>query len=181
MSVSVSDIEETDSEESSAESLDLSEEEFQSQRASQRSRSLSSNAAAEKTKDRKPSLLEAEATKHKKRVEKKLEDIKKNMPPPAEDLSLSRKNSLIADQEFAGKRIEKTEDMPITRICLTGGPCAGKTTALAELTLVLTQMGFRVLQVPEAATILKKGGALITTHKMTFTHAVKFQINLMKL
>jgi hypothetical protein len=26
---------------------------------------------------------------------------------------------------------------PITRICLTGGPCAGKTTALASLTLHL--------------------------------------------
>jgi tRNA uridine 5-carbamoylmethylation protein Kti12 len=45
---------------------------------------------------------------------------------------------------------------------MTGGPCAGKTTALAELTLVLNQMGFRVLQVPEAATILRKGGISIT-------------------
>lgn len=26
---------------------------------------------------------------------------------------------------------------PITRICLTGGPCAGKTTALATLSSVL--------------------------------------------
>lgn len=63
---------------------------------------------------------------------------------------------------------KKKNEYPITRICLTGGPCAGKTTALTELTLVLQQMGFRVLQVPEAATIMKKGGALITTHKMSF-------------
>lgn len=27
---------------------------------------------------------------------------------------------------------------PITRICLTGGPCAGKTTALSTLSTVLT-------------------------------------------
>jgi predicted ATPase len=27
----------------------------------------------------------------------------------------------------------KEEKKPITRICVTGGPCAGKTTALAEL------------------------------------------------
>jgi hypothetical protein len=38
-----------------------------------------------------------------------------------------------------------------------------------------------VLQVPEAATILMKGGALIQTPKMMFSNAVKFQISLMKL
>jgi hypothetical protein len=42
-------------------------------------------------------------------------------------------------------------------------------------------MGFRVLQVPEAATIMMKGGAFIETPKMTFSKAVRFQINLMKL
>jgi len=50
---------------------------------------------------------------------------------------------------------------PITRICLTGGPCAGKTTALATLGLHLKQIGYRVLLVPEAATILMQGGAMI--------------------
>ena len=45
----------------------------------------------------------------------------------------------------------------------------------------MNQLGFRVLLVPEAATVLKKGGALITTSKMSFTDAVKFQMNLMKL
>jgi dephospho-CoA kinase len=50
---------------------------------------------------------------------------------------------------------------PIIRICLTGGPCAGKTTALVSLNQVLTQLGFKVLQVPEAATMLMKGGAMI--------------------
>lgn len=42
-------------------------------------------------------------------------------------------------------------------------------------------MGFRILQVPEAATIMMKGGAFIETPKMTFSKAVRFQINLMKL
>lgn len=71
--------------------------------------------------------------------------------------------------------------MAITRICLTGGPCAGKTTALATLSQVFAQMGYRVLQVPEVATILMKGNALIQTHKMTMSNAVQFQISLMKL
>ena len=89
----------------------------------------------------------------------------------------------IHDDEKTSQRsgTKKKTEHPITRICLTGGPCAGKTTALTELTLVLQQMGFRVLQVPEAATIMKKGGALIMTHKMSFAQAVGFQKNLMKL
>jgi len=41
-------------------------------------------------------------------------------------------------------------------------------------------MGFRVLVVPEAATMLMKGGAMIMTHTMTFAEAVKFQINIMR-
>eukprot|EP00352_Strombidinopsis_acuminata_P000129 CAMPEP_0176342082 /NCGR_PEP_ID=MMETSP0126-20121128/2894_1 /TAXON_ID=141414 ORGANISM="Strombidinopsis acuminatum, Strain SPMC142" /NCGR_SAMPLE_ID=MMETSP0126 /ASSEMBLY_ACC=CAM_ASM_000229 /LENGTH=128 /DNA_ID=CAMNT_0017687287 /DNA_START=460 /DNA_END=846 /DNA_ORIENTATION=+ len=69
---------------------------------------------------------------------------------------------------------------PIFRICLTGGPCAGKTTALSTLQTVLSQMGFKVLIVPEAATMLMKGGCMIQTHKLSFSEAVKFQINVMK-
>ena len=63
---------------------------------------------------------------------------------------------------------------PIIRICLTGGPCAGKTTAMATLNQRLSQLGFRVLIVPEAATMLMKGGAMIQTHKLGFADAVRF-------
>jgi len=50
---------------------------------------------------------------------------------------------------------------PIYRVCLTGGPCAGKTTALTTITDHLTQKGFKVLIVPEAATLMMKGGCFI--------------------
>jgi len=50
---------------------------------------------------------------------------------------------------------------PIYRVCLTGGPCAGKTTAMATLSNILTQRGYRVLVVPEAATMMMKGGCMI--------------------
>ena len=49
----------------------------------------------------------------------------------------------------------------IYRVCLTGGPCAGKTTAMATLTLQLTTKGFKVYVVPEAATLMMKGGCFI--------------------
>ena len=77
------------------------------------------------------------------------------------------------------KAISKSKHQ-ITRICLTGGPCAGKTTALLTLYEKITEQGFKVLLVPEAATLMMKGGCFIQTGKMTFADGVKFQINLMK-
>lgn len=46
----------------------------------------------------------------------------------------------------------------VTEIVITGGPCAGKTTAMAFLQQKLTEYGFRVLVAPETATILITGG-----------------------
>jgi hypothetical protein len=46
----------------------------------------------------------------------------------------------------------------VYRVVLTGGPCAGKTTALARLTERLEDFGFKVFRVPEAATLLQNGG-----------------------
>lgn len=48
--------------------------------------------------------------------------------------------------------------MSITKIVITGGPCAGKTTALSWLQNAFTQLGYRVLFVPETATELISGG-----------------------
>lgn len=67
----------------------------------------------------------------------------------------------LEDAMLTSNKEEKGSKTTITRICLTGGPCAGKTTALTTMSLHLKQIGYRVLLVPEAATILMKGGALI--------------------
>ena len=48
--------------------------------------------------------------------------------------------------------------MEITKIVITGGPCAGKTTALSRIQSVYTQMGYTVLFVSETATDLISGG-----------------------
>lgn len=71
--------------------------------------------------------------------------------------------------------------MNVTRILLTGGPCAGKTTALAEIQQDLTQLGYKVLVVPEAATLLMKGGAMIVSAAFTAQQGLLFQKGLMKL
>ena len=55
----------------------------------------------------------------------------------------------------------------VTRILLTGGPCAGKTTIMASISQDLQQLGYKVLIVPEAATIIMKGGAMIVSSSFT--------------
>lgn len=70
---------------------------------------------------------------------------------------------------------------PITRICFTGGPCAGKTTVMAHCADQLRQLGIKTYIVPEAASILSKGGATRPKVSEDKEKAVKFQINLLKL
>lgn len=69
--------------------------------------------------------------------------------------------------------------VPLHRIVLTGGPCAGKTTALARITERLESLGWRVFRVPEAATLLFSGGA----RPATWSHdeQVRFQTLLLTL
>jgi hypothetical protein len=51
-----------------------------------------------------------------------------------------------------------TEQTMPHRVVFSGGPCGGKTTAITILSDRLEAMGFRVLRVPEAATILLNSG-----------------------
>ena len=55
--------------------------------------------------------------------------------------------------------------MDITKIVITGGPCAGKTTAMSWIQDAFTQRGYAVLFVPETATEFIKGGVAPWTCK----------------
>ena len=46
----------------------------------------------------------------------------------------------------------------VGKIVLTGGPCAGKTSALTKIEEELTEKGYKVFIVSESATELIKGG-----------------------
>ena len=48
--------------------------------------------------------------------------------------------------------------MDIQKIVITGGPCAGKSTALSWIQKAFTHMGYTVLFVSETATELISGG-----------------------
>ena len=53
---------------------------------------------------------------------------------------------------------EEENQVEITKIVITGGPCAGKTTAMSWIQSNFTKLGYRVLFVPETATELITGG-----------------------
>jgi CYTH domain-containing protein/predicted ATPase len=67
----------------------------------------------------------------------------------------------------------------IHRIVLTGGPCGGKSTALAKISDRLSLLGFRVFQVPEAPTLLFQGGASL--RGASPEQQLVFQSNLLRL
>ena len=56
------------------------------------------------------------------------------------------------------KKREEVSSVEITKIVITGGPCAGKSTAMSWVQNAFTQMGYAVLFVPETATELITGG-----------------------
>ena len=62
----------------------------------------------------------------------------------------------------------------ITKIVLTGGPCAGKTTTLAKIVQYFTYRGFAVYTQPEAATLFNQAGVnFLTDDKRLFFESEK--------
>lgn len=62
----------------------------------------------------------------------------------------------------------------ITKIVITGGPCAGKTTALNSIRKVFSEKGYTVVFVPETASELISGGIApwTTDTNQTFQHTL---------
>lgn len=60
--------------------------------------------------------------------------------------------------EMLLKKWEERKVKKITKIVLTGGPCAGKSTAMSWIQNAFTERGYTVLFVPETATELITGG-----------------------
>lgn len=59
-------------------------------------------------------------------------------------------------------------DTTIIKICFTGGPCAGKTTAISSVANTLRDKGYEAMCVPEAATLIFSSGGVLdmTTYTM---------------
>ena len=61
-------------------------------------------------------------------------------------------------EQLLQMKVQESGPVNITKIVLTGGPCAGKTTAMSWIQNHFTKLGYRVLFVPETATELITGG-----------------------
>jgi signal recognition particle GTPase len=66
--------------------------------------------------------------------------------------------SLTEDLSEAERNLQAEGKVPFFKFVLTGGPCAGKTTALARIYSYLRERGFEVITCPEAFTILASNG-----------------------
>ena len=66
----------------------------------------------------------------------------------------------------------------IKKVVLTGGPCAGKSTAIAKISKVFTEKGYEVLVVPETATeIINMGIKPFGDNKINMYDFKKFIIS----
>lgn len=75
----------------------------------------------------------------------------------------------------------KTRPSNVYTIVFTGGPCAGKTTAITYCAEKLREMGFGAICVPEAATMIFSSGGVLNMSTYTPYQGIEFQKALMKL
>lgn len=74
---------------------------------------------------------------------------------------------LCTEQQARGKAkvelkddVNYGEDQYVYRVCLTGGPCGGKSSSQKSLSQALTAKGYNVYFAPEVPTILMNGGCV---------------------
>jgi len=90
----------------------------------------------------------------------------------------SRSNGLVEACHISSKELVPS-GARVWKLVLTGGPCAGKTTAQARLSTFFESIGWRVFRVPEAATVIINGG--IKFGVLTPEETLVFQEDLIKL
>jgi thymidylate kinase len=85
------------------------------------------------------------------------------------------------NEEIIVKELIKYKENPIYRIAITGGPCAGKSTALTTISKYFSKAGFHVMVVPEIPTIVAHGGGLKDFYSFGSKDRMHFQLDLIKL
>eukprot|EP00735_Rhodelphis_limneticus_P009854 TRINITY_DN2884_c0_g1::TRINITY_DN2884_c0_g1_i1::g.5185::m.5185 TRINITY_DN2884_c0_g1::TRINITY_DN2884_c0_g1_i1::g.5185 ORF type:complete len:456 (-),score=136.99,sp/Q7K556/TTD14_DROME/38.27/3e-89,AAA_28/PF13521.1/1.9e-25,AAA_17/PF13207.1/0.0014,NTPase_1/PF03266.10/0.024,NTPase_1/PF03266.10/7.9e+02,Thymidylate_kin/PF02223.12/0.022,ArgK/PF03308.11/0.053,AAA_18/PF13238.1/0.12,AAA_19/PF13245.1/0.33 TRINITY_DN2884_c0_g1_i1:270-1637(-) len=112
-------------------------------------------------------------------LKKKLTQLSDQLNDARREAHLSNAPSSTPQHPHEKKESQNKPAESIYRIALTGGPCAGKTTALTRVTDRLTSLGFRVYKVPEAASMLMTGGA--TPFNLDGYQVLVFQTQLLKI
>lgn len=109
----------------------------------------------------------------------------RSTPPNLENPKKFKRIDRFASEETVKTDIKINMSTPrmrnITKICITGGPCAGKTTSLARIAERIPELGYKVFTVPEAATLLMKSGAMINVENLDNSGRIGLQATLIKL
>ncbi|KAM3138809.1 hypothetical protein pb186bvf_009012 [Paramecium bursaria] len=79
------------------------------------------------------------------------------------------------------QQMKHEQTVGIFKVCLTGGPCGGKTSGLSYLTEKFRERGFDVYVVPEAATLIFQGGGMINLAQFSEEQIIQFQASLLRL
>lgn len=86
-----------------------------------------------------------------------------------------------ASAEISTKAILEDDAYRIYTVAFTGGPCAGKTTAISYCAEKLKEIGFPAICVPEAATLIFSSGGILNMSTYTPYQGILFQKSLMLL
>ena len=89
--------------------------------------------------------------------------------------------SFPQDLPGIARSMSKSGENLIFRVCLTGGPSSGKTTAKAVIAERLSERGIRVITVPLTPTLTIENGLGTTMPNLSKDDLIKYQVSLMKM
>ncbi|EGR29071.1 hypothetical protein IMG5_163610 [Ichthyophthirius multifiliis] len=111
-------------------------------------------------------------------IQCEIEKANKKMPSKNKTHSLYNIENITT---ILPEEIVEQSKHQIIKICLTGGPCAGKTSGLAFLSEKLKDDDFKVYLIPEAATLISTGGGMLEQSNYTDEQIINFQKILMRI
>ncbi|KRX08694.1 P-loop containing nucleoside triphosphate hydrolase [Pseudocohnilembus persalinus] len=115
-----------------------------------------------------------------KQIQKNKDQNKKNKIKAGSNYnSVSKKNDKIVFDSTIPLEDHQPGDQ-IYKVCITGGPCGGKTSGLTYLQEKLQNLGYNVLNVPECATLVANAGGMLNMGNYTDEQQIQFQIQIMK-
>ena len=105
----------------------------------------------------------------------------KNHVNEREEIEAMAKNVSNQEPIISERQQAKQEEADVFKICITGGPCGGKTSGLVYIQEKMKELGYQVFIVPEAATLIFNGGGMLDMREYKKSQAIQFQTNLLKL
>lgn len=115
-----------------------------------------------------------------KQQNQQLRDLTHVIDPEIPRFPSSHSLPPVLSEKAICQELVEHKQYPIYRVALTGGPCAGKSTALVEIEKHFTESGFRVLVVPEVPTIVGMGGGLSDFGRYGSQERIRFQTDIIK-